>query len=216
MCTGSYLPISAALPQTPRTQAVTGPKAPYTIPWKQNFAKILLWLSLMKAIVPEETYSGWFYPRSFTMRGQNGTVKRAWDLETCNPEFESLLNSPDSYYLLRIYSMPGTCFISFNLHNYPMKQLLSFFPIYKEETEAQERWRNLPKVTQLAMGVGEQWLNSNPSSLASENVWTWTSFVLSDPQFFISNINIMIPMLQDWKQNETSEDSQTCSTCTEK
>lgn len=90
MCTGSYLPISAALPQTPRTQAVTGPKAPYTIPWKQNFAKILLWLSLMKAIVPEETYSGLFYPRSFTMRGQNGTVKRAWDLETCNPEFESL------------------------------------------------------------------------------------------------------------------------------
>lgn len=144
MCPGSYLPISAALPQGTPNPGCDWTQSPIYHPMETEFCKDITLLSLMKAIVLGKTYSDLFYPGSFTMRGQNGTVKRAWDLETCSPEAESLphcllAQNNDSYYLLRIYSIPGTCFISFHLHNYPMKQVLTFSPIYKEETEAQDR-----------------------------------------------------------------------------
>lgn len=120
-------------PMAPRTQAVTGTsvclQSPIPIPCKQDFANISPSLSLMKATVPEEKCRGSFYPWSLTMRGQIGTVKRAWALETCSPGFEPLPHyliayNNDNYYLLRVYSVPDTCIISLHLHSYPMKQVL--------------------------------------------------------------------------------------------
>lgn len=138
-------------------EPVCASKSPCPLfPRKQDFADITM-IKSDDGHCTRRKIQWFILPQELNSKGANWHSQKSLGFGGLQSWFESLphyliTHNNDRYYLLRVYAGSGAYVISFHLHNYPMKQVLLYSPIYRWRNWGTERWRNLPKVTQLATG----------------------------------------------------------------